>query len=211
MKKGILNLIASVSMISLITGCSREPLNNLADDESRIYITNHDSTVNFKSFHTFSIADSVAIVSNNQPAGKDQTAFDEQFITAIKDAMLQQGYTLVEKTNSPDLGLAVTVISNNYSGLISYNDYGGYYGGSWDPYYWGYPGYSYYYPTYYGVYNVNETALSVDMFELKNAAENNQLKNVWAALIRGEGIFNPGKVNNQVQTLFSQSPYLKIN
>ena len=211
MKTGILSFIASVSMIALVTGCSKEPLNNLTDDESRIYITNHDSTVNFKSFHTFSIADSVAIVNNNQPGGKDQTAFDVQFISALKAAMVQQGYTLVDKGSSPDLALAVTVISNDYSGIISYNDYGGYYGDYWDPYYWGYPGYSYYYPTYYGVYNVNETALAVDMFDLKDAATTNQLKNVWTALIRGEGIFNTDKSATQVQTLFNQSAYLKIN
>jgi hypothetical protein len=125
--------------------------------------------------------------------------------------MTAMGYTYVPKSSNPDLALAVTVISNNYSGLISYNDYGGYYGDYWDPYYWGYPGYSYYYPSYYGVYNVNETALSVDMFDLKHAASNNELKNVWTGLIRGEGIFDSGKVDSQVQTLFSQSQYLKIN
>lgn len=211
MKTGILSFLASVSMIVLVTGCTREPLNNLSEDESRIYITNHDSTINFKSFHTFSIADSVALVDNNQSGGKDQTAYDAQFIAALKAAMTAQGYTLVDKGSSPDLALAVTVISNEYSGYISYNDYGGYYGDYWDPNYWGYGGYSYYYPTYYGVYSVNETALAVDMFDLKDAAANNQLKNVWTALIRGEGIFNTDKATTQVQTLFSQSSYLKIN
>jgi hypothetical protein len=211
MKKGILSFIVPVSIIALVTGCSKEPLNNLTEDESRIYITNHDSTVNFKSFHTFSVADSVAIVNNNQPGGKDQTAFDVQFISALKAAMVQQGYTLVDKSGNPDLALAVTVISNDYSGIINYNDYGGYYGNYWDPNYWGYSGYSYYYPNYYGVYTVNETALAVDMFDLKDAATTNQLKNVWTALIRGEGIFNSDKATTQVQTLFSQSAYLKIN
>jgi hypothetical protein len=61
------------------------------------------------------------------------------------------------------------------------------------------------------VYNVNETALAVDMFDLKDAATTNQLKNVWTALIRGEGIFNTDKSTTQVQTLFNQSAYLKIN
>ena len=211
MKTGMLSLIASATFLVIITGCSKDPLNHLTDDESRIYITNHDSTASFTSFHTFSIADSVAIVNNNQPGGKDQTDYDVQFISALKAAMTKQGYTLVDKHDNPDLALAVTVISNDYSGIISYNDYGGYYGDYWDPYYWGYPGYSYYYPSYYGVYTVNETALAVDMFDLKNAASSSQLKNVWTALIRGTGIFNSSKVNEQVQTLFDQSAYLKAN
>src|SRR5258705_12796387 len=160
MKTGMLSLIASVTLVTIVTGCSKDPLNHLTEDESRIYITNHDSTANFTSFNTFSIADSVAIVNNNQPGGKDQSAYDAQFISALKAAMVKQGYTLVDKHNNPDLALAVTVISNDYSGIISYNDYGGYYGDYWDPYYWGYPGYSYYYPSYYGVYTVNETALA---------------------------------------------------
>ena len=211
MKRGISFFIASASVLAILSGCSKEPLNNLTDDESRIYITNHDSTVNFKSYQTFTIADSVAIVENNQATGKDQTDFDAQFIASVKNAMTAMGYTYVAKSSNPDLALAVTIISNNYSGIIDYSDYGGYYGGYWDPYYWGYPGYSYYYPSYYGVYSVNETALAVDMFDLKDAATNNQLKNVWTALIRGEGIFNTGKVDNQVQTIFGQSQYLKIN
>ncbi len=185
MKRGISFFIASVSVLAILTGCSKEPLNNLSDDETRIYITNHDSTANYKSYHTFTIADSVALVENNQPTGKDQTAFDAQFISSVKNAMTALGYTYVPRTSSPDLAMAVTVISNNYAGVINYTDYGGYYGGYWDPNYWGYPGYSYYYPSYYGVYDVNETALAVDMFDLKDAAANTQLNNVWTALIRG--------------------------
>jgi len=211
MKTGMLSLIASLTLLTIVTGCSKDPLNHLTEDESRIYITNHDSTVIFTSFQTFSIADSVAIVNNNQSGGKDQSVYDAQFIDALKAAMIRQGYTLVDKQSNPDLALAVTVISNDYSGIISYNDYGGYYGDYWGSDYWGYPGYSYYYPSYYGVYSVNETALAVDMFDLKDAASSNQLKNIWTALIRGTGIFNSAKVDTQVQTLFDQSAYLKKN
>ncbi|MGC4037313.1 MAG: DUF4136 domain-containing protein [Chitinophagaceae bacterium] len=211
MKTSIFNFLSAIAIIAVVTGCSKDPLKNLSDDDSRIYITNHDSTVNFKSYKTFSIADSVAIVDNGQSGGKDQTAFDAQFISELKSSMAAQGYTLVDKSASPDLALAVTVISNDYSGVVSYNDYGDYYGSYWDPYYWGYGGYSYYYPSYYGVYSVNETALAVDMFDLKDAATNNQIRNVWTALIRGEGIFDTNKISSQVQTLFSQSGYLKIN
>ncbi|MES1216753.1 MAG: DUF4136 domain-containing protein [Bacteroidota bacterium] len=210
MKTVTLCLVASVSLFTIV-GCSKDPVKNLTEDESRIYITNHDSTFSFTSSKSFTIADSVAVISNNQFEGKSATDFDVQFVAAVKAAMISQGYTFSEKGTEADLALAVSVYSNDQTGIISYNDYGGYYGDYWDPYYWGYPGYSYYYPSYYGVYNYSETALAVDMFDLKDAAGTNQLKNVWSGLIRGSGIFNTGKVNMHVQTLFSQSPYLKAN
>ena len=211
MKTVMLGLIASASLVTIVTGCSKDPLKNLNEDESRIYITNHDSTYNFASSNTFTIADSVAVISNNQYAGKDLTSYDGQLIAAVKAAMIKQGYILVEKGGEADLALAVSIYSNDQTGIISYSDYGGYYDDYWDPYYWGYPGYSYYYPSYYGVYNFSETALAIDMFDLKDAATSNQLKNVWSALIRGSGIFNNAKVDSQVQTLFDQSAYLKTN
>lgn len=203
--------MAFVSLLTIATGCSKDPLKNLTDDESRIYITNHDSTYSFGSAQTFTIADSVAVISNNNYQGKDLTAYDQQLVTALKDAMVKQGYILVDKSAGPDLALAVSVYSNDQTGIISYDDYGGYYGDYWDPYYWGYPGYSYYYPSYYGIYNYNETALAVDMFDLKDAAGTNQLKNVWSGLVRGSGIFNPASIPSQVQTLFGQSGYLVAN
>jgi hypothetical protein len=211
MKTGMLSLIASVSLFILVTGCTKDPLKHMTEDESRIYITNHDSTVNFTNFRTFSVADSVALVYNNKSGGKDQSSYDLALIAALKAAMIKQGYTLVDRESNPDLALGVTVISNDQTSLVNYGDYGGYYGDYWDPYYWGYPGYSYGYPSYYGVYTVNETALAVDMFDLKDAATSNEIKNVWSALIRGEGIFNSGKADAQVQTLFDQSAYVKAN
>jgi hypothetical protein len=35
----------------------------------RIYITNHDGTVNFSAYKTYSIVDSAALIGNNQFSG----------------------------------------------------------------------------------------------------------------------------------------------
>jgi len=199
----------TVILLFALVSCTRDPLNNLTEDESRIYITNHDSNANFSSFHTFSVADSVAVIEDGQLRGYDLTPYDAAFISALKNKMVAQGYTLVAKSNDPDLGITVSSITNNSTGIISYNDYTGNYYGYWDPYYWGYPGSSYYFPTYYGIYNISEGALSVDMFDLKDVSTNNQIKNVWTALIRGSGIFNSSNIDKHVETLFAQSIYLK--
>ena len=208
MTKGTLFFAIAVSAFAF-TSCVKDPLNNLTQEESRIYITNYDSTANFSAFQTFSVADSVAVVENGKFLGRDLTSWDASFISALKNKMQSLGYTLVSRNDNPDLGVTVSSITNTSTGIISYDDYTGGYGGYWDPYYWDYPGSSYYFPTYYGVYNISEGAVSVDMFDLKDAEASNQLRNVWTALIRGSGIFNSASIDNHVQTLFAQSAYIK--
>jgi hypothetical protein len=202
--------ISTLSITVLAGSCSKEPLNNLTQEESRIYITNHNDSVNFQSFKTFSIADSVAVIENGRLVEKATTNVDAAFIAAVKQQMQQRGYTLVGRTQSPDLGINVNRVYTTSTGIFSYNDYWGGYGGYWDPYYWGYPGYGYYVPSY-GVYQSTEGALSIDIIDLKDAATNQQLKGIWSGLIRGSGIFNPNTAGSQVKALFDQSAYLQSN
>ena len=190
-----------------VCSCTKDPLKDMSDQESRIYITQRDSTVNFRGFNTFSIADSVAYIGSNQP-GTRFTAVDAQFIDAIKNQMQQRGFLFVSRNQNPDIGITVSRIYNTYQGIVDYTDY---YYDYWDPFYWGYTGSSYFFPSYYGVYQVTEGALSVDMLSLKDARTSNQIKSVWNGIIRGSGVFNSQNVNAQVEALFNQSPYLTSN
>ena len=194
----------------LLTNCTKDPIKNLNTDESRIYITNYDTAVSFNNYKTFKLADSVAIIENNQLKGRERTSLDAQFVDAIANALQQRGYTRVANNQSADLAVTISAITNTNTQVVSYPDYyGGYYGSFWDPFYWDYPGYSYYVPTYYGLYETGETSLAIDMVDLKNAnGNNNQLRVVWSGLIRGSGIFSGGNVNEQVNSLFAQSTYL---
>ncbi|WP_153798227.1 DUF4136 domain-containing protein [Foetidibacter luteolus] len=205
-------LLVATGSAAVITGCQKDPLNNLTPEESRIYITNRDSTVDFNSYTTFSVADSVAVVDNGK-ASKELTSVDQAYIDAAKKYMQQAGYTLVSKNQTPDVGINITRIYQTSSGVISYPDYWGGYGGYWDPYYWGYGGYGYGFPYYsYGVYSITEGALSIDMLDLKNAASHgNKIDLVWNGLVRGSGIFNQSTADSQVKALFDQSSYLKKN
>ena len=123
--------------------------------------------------------------------------------------MNQAGYTLVSKDENPDLGVDVSHIIQTSTGVISYGDYWGDYGGYWDPYYWGYPGYGYYIPYAYSVYQIRQGALAVDILDLKNAEANKNINIIWTGLIRGSGILNASVADSQVKTLFDQSAYLK--
>jgi hypothetical protein len=161
--------LSIVAFITIFTSCSKDPLHNLTAEESRIYVTNYDSTANFSSFKTYSISDSV-VVNNNGQISRQSNSTDQAFISAVKSEMQARGYTLVSKTSNPDIGINVNRIYNTSTGVIAYRDYyDSYYGSYYDPYYWGYPGYGYYTPYSYATYSVREGALSIDMLDLKNA------------------------------------------
>lgn len=209
MKNRLLLAVMAIAAFVTIVGCSKEPLENLTEEESRIYITNHDSTANFMSYKTYSIVDSVSVIDDSRLVGKEVTSYDLQLLGAIRNQMEARGFTYVGRGEDPDLGINVSRLYNTYSGIVSYPNYWGGYGGFYDPFYWGYGGMNYWFPPMYGVYQVTEGALSIDMLDLQNAEASNQIKGVWNGLIRGSGIFNSGTVQNQVQALFDQSPYLR--
>ncbi len=208
MKRLLWMLIVFASFSTVYTSCTKDPVSNLSDDESRIYIADHDSTVNFSNYKTYSISDSVAVI-DNQNSTRELTGSDQAYIDAVKKYMDQAGYQMVSKDASPDLGVDVNHIINTTTGVISYGNYWSGYGGYWDPYYWGYPGYGYYIPYAYSVYQIKEGAISVDLLDLKNASGNNKINVIWTGLIRGSGIFDASVADSQVQALFDQSSYLK--
>ena len=210
MKKVFLWSLMVAGSSLLYVSCSKEPLDNLTTEESRIYITDHDSTVNFTNYNTYSISDSVALIDNGH-ASLELDNTDAAYIDAVKKYMSAAGFTLVNKDQAPDIGVNVNNIINTTNGIISYDDYWNNYGGYWNPYYWGYSGYGYYAPYAYSVYQISEGAISINLLDLKNAASSNKIDVVWTGLIRGPGIFDPNVADGRVKALFDQSPYLKKN
>jgi hypothetical protein len=200
--------VAILALGALFTSCTKDPISNLTEEESRIYITDHDSTANFSAYKTFSISDSVTVVNDGQ-ASKQITATDQAFINAVKAEMQAKGFSLVSKGANPNLGINVTRIYNTSTGIVSYSNYYNNYGGFYDPYYWGYGGFGYYSPYSYATYSIREGALSIDILNLKDAPATNRINVVWTGLIRGSGIFNAATAADQVRMLFAQSPYLK--
>ena len=201
--------LLSIIVVSLaLTSCAKDVENNLEASEKPLYITKPDDNTAFSSYATFSLADSVAVISNNQLVERVRTNYDAAFIAAIAEQMTSRGFTRVGHGDHPDLGISISRIYNDYTGIIDYSDYWGGYSGYWDPYYWGYPGYDYYFPPAYGTYTVTEGGTAIDMFDLKNAAGSNQLRQVWSGLVRGTGTFNTALVPTHTQALFQQSPYL---
>jgi len=209
MKRMIGIAMLAVAGLAGFSSCTKDPMNNLTEEESRIYITNRNDNADFGSYKTYSIPDSVYVIDNNNFTGGQTTTWDMQALAAVRNALESRGYVRVPRSQSPDLGINVSRMYNTSTNLVNLQDYWGGYGGYYDPYYWGYGGYGYGYPSSYAFVESTEAMVSVDMLDLKNASTNNTINVIWNGLIRGSGIFSTSAVNSGVQALFYQSPYIK--
>jgi hypothetical protein len=194
----------------LFSSCRKEPLNDMTEEESRIYVTNYNDTADFTSYKTFSIVDSVAVISNRADAKKELTEYDAKLLNSLKTSLQGRGYTLVDKGAKPDLAVNVSRIDNTTTS-IGYNP--GYwtgFPGYWDSGYWGYPGFDYWFPSYYSVFRTREKSVVIDLVDLKNAPHaDNKLNAIWNAMLRGTGVWNSSNIESMVKAVFDQSAYLK--
>jgi hypothetical protein len=209
MKRMIGWAMTAMTGLVLMSSCTKDPVGNLNEEESRIYITNRDNNANFSAYKTYSIPDSVYVVDNNNFRGGQATAWDLQALTAVRTAMESRGYVRVARNQSPDLGINVSRLYNTTANLVNLQDYWGGYGGYYDPFYWGYGGYGYGYPSAYAYVESTEAMASVDILDLKNAAASQKINVIWNGLVRGSGIFSTNTINNSIQALFEQSTYIK--
>lgn len=205
-------LLVCTGVVMSIASCTKDPTDNLTAEESRLYITQKDSTANFTSYSTFFIPDSVSVVKGNQ-AVKELNNIDTAYINATARYMTAAGYTQTTDSSKADLGVNVNRIYNVYTGYYSYGGYWGGYGGYWDPgYYWGLGGYGYGYPGFVGTYYITDVSISINILDLKNAKTNKTINLLWLGSINGSGVANnnnPSIADSQVGKLFAQSTYLK--
>ncbi len=179
--------------------CNPNPLDGLTVADSQVFITNHDNTIDFSQYATFSVPDSIQIIYNNQ-RGQSADNFDLAFLSRIAQNMGNRGYIQVEREDKPDLGVSATYVQQTQTG-VTVNPY------FYDPY-WGYGYGSYYYPSYYTYYQVSESYWYIEIVDLKNVDANGGKVNViWSAQIRGGGLGdNP---NRMIDAIFAQSDYVK--
>lgn len=191
---------------ALLAACSKDPISDLTYEDTHVFFTNHDKDVNFKQYKSFSIVDSVYIISN-QGEGTSQSETDLTMISRIIQNMKQLGYEYVGPDDSPDVGITLQLVDNRYLNLVQV-PMGGYWGGYWG----GYGGWGMGMPSYYTYQQVQELYWIVNMLDLKNPDTANQkLKVIWNAQIRGEGLYEASLVPGMVDQLFKQSSYLKNN
>lgn len=201
-------------LLSLVTilsfGCVKVP--DVAPEDEVITITLHDKNKNFADFKTFSINDTVSVITDG--ALEKKTGVNaNQVISNIAKNMTSRGFTQVNSNQNPDIvvnlfAIKITNVSTYYPGY--WYGYGGYY-----PYYPYYPYYySYYYPwTYTYTYNTGGVFVEFIDFKHRQPPPSNVLSVMWSAFINGyvDASVNPGDINKYIDQAFEQSPYIKTN
>jgi len=208
--------LISVAMIVLAWGCEPKPDSKKLLDNF-VVSTSYDAAADFTSYTTYAIpTDTIGFYSN---ASNDTiiTMHDSNFprlvIDAVKSNMNDRGYTQVNKSQSPDLGINISVV-NDFNvfqqvvyGGYGYGGYGGYGVGYYYPGYYGYG--SYYYP-YVNTYASNTGVLVIEIIDLKNKGTNNTVKGIWTANMGDiySTVDLTKETTDGIDQSFKQSPYI---
>jgi len=183
-----------------------------------VILTLYDQEVNFGSFQTFAMPDTVVHVSNDTldalvPISRDN---DELVLDLVADNLVAAGYTreFDALANGADLVMLVSAIGVEHTEYWVYQDYW-YYWGYWPG--WGYPGYPgygpgygwYYPPTYGGSVTFEQGTLLLTLID-PSAADGEAVPVIWSGVVRGLMNYGgeTGRITSGINQAFSQSPYL---
>jgi uncharacterized protein DUF4136 len=230
-RSGTLAWMAAVAVLVLGACYGYPDSSERLDDD--IVFTSYSDKADFGSYKTFSIAPEVHLVVVKEDGSVESKNLDAAssaaLVSQVVTNMVQRGYTQVDSSLKPSLGISLTAVNGRVDGVVSGGYYGGYYG-----YYWGYPGWGYYYP-YPVAYSYQTGSLIIDMADLKGAASTlpldaggvvgadggltpGGLPVVWTAAAYRAGVdiehISPAGVKAAQQAIdqaFKQSPYLRSN
>lgn len=209
-----LGLTLFMAISTSLVSCRDRALLDLTTEESQVYITNYDRSVNFSQFRTFSLPDSVIIESNDR-VQTSLSSVENRFVDQLASTLSGRGYQRVSIGQPADLGVAVIRVNNRYTGVTT-NPYAGYYTNYW--YGGGFGGIGYdpyfpYYPSYYQFYTVQDQYWQVQIVNLRaqptGTNGQNRLPVIFQADIRGDNLTNTQAVDNAIQAVFAQSTYLQ--
>ena len=202
-----------------LMACRENAIDDLKPEDSAVYITNRDRSIDFTQYRTFSLPDSV-IIESNDSFTPSLDATGSQFVTSVASALTSRGFRRVSQGQSADLGVAVIRVDNRYTG-VGVNPYSSYYSNYW--YGGGFGGGGglggfnnpFLYPSYY-TYQVSDRYWEVRVVDLKNRPTNTtnpdqqQLQVIYSATVRGTEVTDATAAQQAVMALFSQSPYLQV-
>ena len=216
-RKWLTCVLLFTAMVTL-NACRENAIDGLTPEDQTVYITNRDRSVNFTQYRTFSLPDSV-IVESNDRYSPSLTTTENQFITSVAAGLTGRGFHRVSQGQPADLGVAVVRVNNRFTG-VGVNPYGSYYSNYWygGGFGGGLGGFNdpFLFPSYY-TYQVSDRYWEIRIVDLKNrttSATNpnqNQLRVIYSATIRGSEITDGTTAQQAVTALFSQSPYLQTS
>lgn len=199
-----------VAGLIFIASCTKYPPASDRLLEDLVIYTKYDTSINFKSFTTFSIVDSISYISPKD-SGKVLDANAAAVLNEISKNMTNLGYVKVTKNQNPDLGINVVAIKNVNTQIYYPGWYWGY-PGYYPPWYWGGGGYYYpYYPTYITSYSTG--TLLIDMVDRKNIQPGDTLFIRWNVYIRSllTGYHTIGELEKSIDQAFTQTKAFSKN
>lgn len=203
------HILFFVGAFFILSSCEKQE--SVSTSDLDLVATVYDKNTNFKTKKTYSIPDSVVIVSDDEKPGTVEylnTANATAILNAINNNMKLYNWQKVDKANNPDVILLPSVSTSTTF----------YYYYSWGYWGWYYPGYSpgwgWYYPGYYpptlGSYTTG--TVFMQMTDPK-AVEAEKVPVIWNGVINGlvdNTAANTPRINAAIDQAFKQSPYLKL-
>jgi hypothetical protein len=206
-------LSIALFFMTMIFGCDPKPDSNKLLDQL-VVSTSYDTNTDFTTYATYSMpTDTIGFysnASNDTIIVEHDSDFPRPVLQQIQTNLDDRGYTRVDRTASPDLGINVSVVNdfNVFQQVVYPSGYGGYGAGYYYPYYYGYGSY---YTPYVNTYTSNTGVLIIEMIDLKNRNTDNKVRTIWTA--------NMGDVYSTIDLMketisgidqaFKQSPYIQ--
>lgn len=207
---GFLTLTAVVALAGCYPGST-----NLDDEDYDIVLTVHDDEVDFSTYRTYVLPDTVIHIEDSDNVDTIELSREyDDLILDIADANMQAlGY--VEEpdpeNNAPDLILLASAIGTEstewfYSGWWGYWGWYPGYPPGWGPGWgWGAP------PGYIGGVRIEQGSVMLTLIDPTLAdAESEEVPVVWAGAMRGllSGGAAESRITESLNQAFDQSPYL---
>ena len=204
------SIIIGLSLFLIIGAVSCYSDYGLTDSDFDIVGTYYDENFDFTSAKTYAIPETIFHVNDNNP----DTQYDATILNSIISNLNDRGYERiadVDGSNIPDVIVFVAVTSSEQAGAVVYPPTYGWYPG------WGYPGYGWYYPPYYGgtvsTYSYTTGSVIIQMGDAKNPiVDEETINTVWLGGINGllesSGASINVRIRESIDQAFEQSPYL---
>lgn len=186
----------------ILTGCREVPT---AEDllQNMVVQTTKNEFTDYSFYQSFTMSpDTLGLYANYTADTFFVDDYSKSITAKIKSEMQLAGYTFKARNQSPDLGIAATVVDNYnvYQQLTFPNYYTGYYG-------YGYGGY---FGPIVSTYQVSSSILVINLIDLKNRDAQGRLRVIWQAYIGDllQSVDPQVKVIEAIDQAFEQSPYL---
>lgn len=222
--------LAMLSLSVLISSCY--PSMNADVSDLDVIVTVYDQDRDFKNHYTgktFAIPNQIHIIRDeDNPENNvdiDSAAVAEASIAAVRENMNLLGWTeipqdQVNENNVPDVVMLISVNARISYGAFLFNPWWPWWGGwgGWGPWWpghpWG-PGWGGWWPPAVGFFSYEEGSILIDMADPADMdLENQRIYYPWAGgingLLRSSSGSNQAAIQNGIDRIFHQSPYLNV-